>query len=160
MSQSHLENTVKEFYAHDLVYKFDERNRITFGIVCESYEGSDTDESYSNLQKGQILVAWNSSTRKQICKQSKVHLMSRSVIPGDIVRRLEDGKETQRGYCKDTKQSATVQIIESDKVIEHVSENRLCFIKPFDVGDAVCLGDKFGRIQVKVLFSYIVELIS
>lgn len=140
-------DTVKEFYAHDLVYKFDDRNRIKFGVVSESYESSDTEEN-SSLQKGQIVVTWGNSTRKQVCRQSKVNLMSRSIIPGDIVRRLEDGKETQRGYCKKTKQLATVQIVECDKVIEHIPESRLCFVKPFDIGDAVCLGDKFGRVQV------------
>ncbi|EFA05319.1 uncharacterized protein LOC659924 [Tribolium castaneum] len=137
---------VKEFYAHDLVYKFDERKRIVFGVVSESYESSDSDETCA-LQKGQILVTWSNPTRKRICRQSKVYLLCRCIAPGDIVRRLEDGKETQRGYCKKTKQFATVQIVESDKVIEHVPDSRLCFVKPFQVGDAVCLGDKFGRIQ-------------
>lgn len=42
--------------------------------------------------------------------------MNRSIIPGDIIRRLEKGKETQRGYCKESKRTATVQIVGTDKV--------------------------------------------
>lgn len=139
--------TVKEFFVNDLVYKFDDRKRIKFGIVTDSYEESDSDES-SGLQKGQLLVSWNNAVRKQICRQNKLYLMNRHIVPGDIVRRLENGKETQRGYCKTTKQFASAQVVDSDKVIDHIAENRLCFIKPFDVGDAISFGDKFGRIQV------------
>lgn len=138
---------VKEFYVHDLVFKFDCHKRIVFGIVIGSYEASDADE-YPTLRKGQLLVLWNNSSRKRLCRQSRVHLMSRCVVPGDIVRRLVDGKETQRGYCKDTKQVASVQVVGTNKIIEHVSNNRLFYVKQYDVGDAICLGDKFGRIQV------------
>lgn len=75
--------------------------------------------------------------------------MSRSIIPGDIVRRLEKGKETQRGYCREIKQVATVQIVGTDKVIEGISGERLHSVRPYDVDDAVCLGSKFGRIEVQ-----------
>ncbi|KAF5302090.1 hypothetical protein FQR65_LT08640 [Abscondita terminalis] len=73
--------------------------------------------------------------------------MSRSIIPGDIVRRLENGKETQRGYCKDTKQYATVQIVGTDKIIERVTSERLNVVTPYEINVAICLGTKYGRIQ-------------
>ncbi|XP_072403360.1 (E3-independent) E2 ubiquitin-conjugating enzyme UBE2O [Diabrotica undecimpunctata] len=146
MSNSNIEK-VKEFYTNDVVYRFDKHKRIIFGVVVDSYEAcSDVDE-YHALQKGQIRVLWNNNSREQVWRQSKVRLVNRSIIPGDIVRRLEKGKETQRGYCKETKQVATVQIVGTDKVIEHVSSDRLHGVRPFDVDDAVCLGSKFGRIE-------------
>ncbi|XP_018566113.1 (E3-independent) E2 ubiquitin-conjugating enzyme UBE2O [Anoplophora glabripennis] len=138
---------VKEFYSNDIVYRFDKHKRIIFGVVIDSYEASSDVDEYHALQKGQIRVLWSNNSREQVWRQSKVRLMNRSVIPGDIVRRLEKGKETQRGYCKETKQLATVQIVGTDKVIEHVYSDRLHSVRPYDVDDAVCLGSKFGRIE-------------
>nr|CAI5826277.1 unnamed protein product [Callosobruchus analis] len=138
---------VKEFYSNDIVYRFDKHKRMIFGVVVDSYEASsDVDENHA-LQKGQIRVMWNNSSREQVWRQKKVRLMNRSIIPGDIVRRLERGKETQRGYCKDVKQIATVQIVGTDRIIEHVCSERLQSVRPFEVDDAVCLGNKFGRIE-------------
>lgn len=141
-------NEVKEFYSNDIVYRFDKRKRINFGVVVDSYEGSTDSDEFSVLQKGQIRVWWLNSSRESVWKQSKVRLMSRIVIPGDIVRRLENGKETQRGYCKESKQYATIQIVGTDRIIERVSSERLCTVTPFDTNAAVCLGSKYGRIQV------------
>lgn len=142
---------VKEFYSNDIVYRFDKHKRIIFGVVIDSYEASSDVDEFHALQKGQIRVLWSNNSREQVWRQSKVRLMNRSVIPGDIVRRLEKGKETQRGYCKETKQIATVQIVGTDKVIEHVYSDRLHSVRPYDVDDAVCLGSKFGRIEVSAV---------
>ncbi|CAG9854714.1 unnamed protein product [Phyllotreta striolata] len=138
---------VKEFYTNDVVFRFDKHKKIIFGVVVDSYEASSDVDEYHSLQKGQIRVLWNNNSREQVWRQSKVRLINRSIIPGDIVRRLEKGKETQRGYCKEAKQIATVQIVGTDIVIEHVSSERLHSVRPFDVDDAVCLGSKFGRIE-------------
>ncbi|KAK9888270.1 hypothetical protein WA026_000532 [Henosepilachna vigintioctopunctata] len=139
---------VKEFYTNDVVYHFDKNKKIVFGVVADSYDYSaSSDISDHPLQKGQIRVLWNNSSREQILRQNKVKLMSRSIIPGEIVRRLEKGKETQRGYCKSVKRTVTVQIIGTDKVIEYVSGNRLHGVRPFEVDDAVCLGTNFGRVE-------------
>lgn len=140
---------VKEFYSNDIVYRFDKHKRIVFGVVVDSYEASSDVDEYHVLQKGQIRVLWNNNFREQIWRQNRVRLMSRSIIPGDIVRRLEKGKETQRGYCREIRQVATVQIVGTDKVIEGVSGDRLHSVRPYDVDDAVCLGSKFGRIEVR-----------
>lgn len=144
---SNNQGQVKELYSNDIVYKFDKNKKITFGVVVDSFEASSDVADCNLLQRGQILVLWNTSSREHVWNQNKVKLMSRSIIPGDIVRRLEDGKETQRGYCKDFKRTVTVQIVGTDKVIEHVSSTRLHGVRPFDVHDIVCLGDKFGRIE-------------
>lgn len=140
---------VKEFYSNDIVYRFDKRKRIKFGVVVDSYEASTDSDEYHALQKGQIRVQWLNSSREQVWRQNKVRLMSRSVIPGDVVRRLEHGKETQRGYCKESKQYATVQIVGTDKIIERVSSDRLNTVCPYDINVTICLGEKYGRIQVR-----------
>ncbi|CAH1973777.1 unnamed protein product [Acanthoscelides obtectus] len=141
---------VKEFYSNDVVYRFNKHKRMVFGVVVDSYEASSDVDENNALQKGQIRVMWNNSSREQVWRQQKVRLMNRSIVPGDIVRRLEKGKETQRGYCKEVKQIATVQIVGTDKIIEHVSSERLQSVRPFEIDDAVCLGNKFGRIEICV----------
>lgn len=144
---------VKEFYSNDIVYRFDKRKRISFGTVVDSYEASTDADDHHALQKGQIRIWWLNSSREQVWRQNKVRLMSRIVIPGDVVRRLENGKKTQRGYCKDSKQYATVQIVGTDKIIERVPSERLQYISLCDTNTAVCLGKKYGRVQVKIFFS-------
>lgn len=139
---------VKEFYSNDIVYRFDKRKRISFGMVIDSYEASTDSDEYSALQKGQIRIWWLNNSREQVWRQNKVRLMSRSVIPGDVVRRLEHGKETQRGYCKESRQYATVEIVGTDKIIEKVPSERLKNVNPYDINVAVCLGNKYGRVQV------------
>lgn len=140
---------VKEFYTNDIVYRFNKNKKIVFGVVIDSYEGSADVDEYNTLQKGQIRVLWSNKSREQIWRQQKLRLINRCIIPGDIVRRLEKGKETQRGYCKETKQTATVLVIGTDNVVENIPSERLQNVRPFDVDDAVCLGSQFGRIEVK-----------
>ena len=41
-------------------------------------------------------------------------------MPGDVVRRLIAGKDTQRGYCRSVKVTAAVQIIGTKKIIPNV----------------------------------------
>lgn len=139
-------NEVKEFYCNDVVYRFNKRKHISFGMVMDSYEASTDSDDYS-LQKGQIRVWWPNHSREQVCRQNKVHLMSRNIMPGDVVRRLEQGKETQRGYCKEAKQYATVQIVGTDKIVERIPKERLKAVNSYDIDVPVCLGNKYGRIQ-------------
>lgn len=149
-----MSTAVKEFYANDIVYRFYKRKKIRFGLVIESYEASsDSDELYA-LQKGQIRVVWLHNGNEQVWNQNKVHLMSRSVIPGDVVRRLEEGKESQRGYCKEFKQYATVRVVGTDKIIERVPYERLSNVCPYNRSGPICLGNKYGRIQVRTIVIY------
>lgn len=139
---------VKEFYTNDVVYRFDKKKKIVFGVVADSYNyEASSDISDSPLEKGQIRVLWHNAPHEQVWRQNKVKLVSRNILPGEVVRRLVHEKETQRGYCKSTKKTFTVQIVGTDKIIEHVSCNRLQNIRPFEVDDAVCLKSKFGRVE-------------
>lgn len=46
-------------------------------------------------------------------------------MPGDVVRRLIAGKDTQRGYCRSVKIRAAVQVIGTKKVIPNVAATDL-----------------------------------
>ncbi|XP_018333707.1 (E3-independent) E2 ubiquitin-conjugating enzyme UBE2O [Agrilus planipennis] len=141
-----MSTTTKEFYSNDIVYRFDKKKRINFGVVVDSWEGSTDSDDSSPLLKGQVRVWWFNSSRETVSKQSKIRLLSRSIIPGDIVCR-SNGNNLRKGYCRESKQYATVQIVGTDKIIEKVPSNRLPTLAHYENNDAVCLGNKFGRIQ-------------
>lgn len=46
-------------------------------------------------------------------------------MPGDVVRRLIPGKDTQRGYCRDIFVQADVRIIGTKYIIKNISAERL-----------------------------------
>ena len=46
---------------------------------------------------GRIRVAWHSNGEEEVVKEKNVGLADRSLMPGDVVRRLIEGKDTQRG---------------------------------------------------------------
>lgn len=58
-------------------------------------------------------------------------------MPGDVVRRMIAGKDTQRGYCRDLLVKADVKILDSKYVIENVSANRLRSLIPMPRDNAV-----------------------
>lgn len=48
-------------------------------------------------------------------------LMDRSLMPGDIVRKVGEGKPSQFGYCENINIYATVKIMNTNKIIENIS---------------------------------------
>lgn len=46
-------------------------------------------------------------------------------MPGDVVRRMIKGKDTQRGYCRDIKVTACVQVVGTKQVIPSVKSENL-----------------------------------
>lgn len=69
----------------------------------------------------------------------QVGLADRSLMPGDVVRRMIKGKDTQRGYCRDVKVKTAIQVCGSPYVITNVSSERLKTIEEFASDLAVCL---------------------
>lgn len=51
-------------------------------------------------------------------------------MPGDVVRKIVKGKDTQLGYCRYTDVKADVQVIGTRKVIVGVDSK---FLKPMEV---------------------------
>lgn len=55
----------------------------------------------------------------------KVHLADRTLMPGDVVRRMIKGKDTQRGYCRDIELTACAQVIGTKQVITNIKSDEL-----------------------------------
>jgi len=54
-------------------------------------------------------------------------------MPGDVVRRMIKGKDTQRGYCRDIKVTASVQVVGTKQVIPNVKSENLV---PLEVSES------------------------
>ena len=81
-----------------------------------SSEESADDEEEERVGAGQVRVAWHPQGVEEVVSDRKVHLADRSLMPGDVVRRLLPGKKTQMGYCRDVKVFTSAQIIGTTQV--------------------------------------------
>lgn len=74
----------------------------------------------------------------------KIALADRTLMPGDVVRRLVPGKDTQRGYCRDISMHADVKVLGTKYVIKNVMTERLRPINNWQRDSAVCLDSWVG----------------
>ena len=90
-------------------------NNISKAEFASSDESAD-DEEEERVGAGQVRVAWHPQGVEEVVSDRKVHLADRSLMPGDVVRRLLPGKKTQMGYCRDVKVFTSAQIIGTTQV--------------------------------------------
>ncbi|KAL4719760.1 hypothetical protein ACJJTC_005228 [Scirpophaga incertulas] len=136
-----------QYFYEDEVYKINNRGQVVFGLVLENYEGISSDQESdieSSVQKGEIRVVWHPSGTERVVSEKSVGLADRSLMPGDVVRRLIAGKDTQRGYCRDILMTAALQIVGTKHVIPHVASERLQPLEEFTPDLAVCLDSWVG----------------
>ncbi|XP_029348164.1 (E3-independent) E2 ubiquitin-conjugating enzyme UBE2O-like [Acyrthosiphon pisum] len=57
--------------------------------------------------------------------------MDRSLMPGDVVRKVSEGKPSQFGYCENIDKYATVKILNTNKIIENINSRNLTRTDPF-----------------------------
>ncbi|XP_013199731.1 (E3-independent) E2 ubiquitin-conjugating enzyme isoform X2 [Amyelois transitella] len=136
-----------QYFYEDEVYKINNRGQVVFGLVLENYEGISSDQESdieAAVQKGEIRVVWHPSGTERVISEKSVGLADRSLMPGDVVRRLIAGKDTQRGYCRDIVMTAALQIVGTKHVIPSVASERLQPLEEFTPDLAVCLDSWVG----------------
>lgn len=129
------------------MYKINNRGQVVFGLVLENYEANSSDQESdieTPIQKGEIRVVWHPSGTERVISEKSVGLADRSLMPGDVVRRLIAGKDTQRGYCRDIIMNAALQIVGTKHVIPSVASERLQPLEEFTPDLAVCLDSWVG----------------
>lgn len=52
-------------------------------------------------------------------------MADRTLMPGDVVRRMIKGKDTQRGYCRDIELTTCVQVIGTKQVLTNIKSEDL-----------------------------------
>ena len=141
-----------KFFYEDVIYRLGKKGNLQLGMVTENAEFASSDEESSDdeeekLQKGTIRVAWHPSGDEQVVKEGKVGLADRSLMPGDVVRRLIKGKETQRGYCRHVDVHASCKIVGTSQVIHGIDSKDLMSLDQFAQDVAVCLDEWVGMIR-------------
>lgn len=71
-------------------------------------------------------------------------MADRTLMPGDVVRRLIPGKDTQRGYCRDIFVKADVRVLGSKFILKNVAADRLRPLISMPRDNAVCLDSWVG----------------
>ncbi|XP_041978391.1 (E3-independent) E2 ubiquitin-conjugating enzyme UBE2O isoform X2 [Aricia agestis] len=136
-----------QYFYEDEVYKINNHGQVVFGLVLENYEANSSDQESdieTPIQKGEIRVVWHPSGTERVISEKSVGLADRSLMPGDVVRRLIAGKDTQRGYCRDIVMTAALQIVGTKHVIPNVASERLQPLEEFTPDLAVCLDSWVG----------------
>ncbi|XP_011313716.1 E2/E3 hybrid ubiquitin-protein ligase UBE2O [Fopius arisanus] len=142
-----------QYFYEDVVYRVDKRGNVEFGIVMEnddqdmSESSSDSEES-PRRKKGEIRVVWHPSGVEELVNSKKVHLADRTLMPGDVVRRMIKGKDTQRGYCRDIELTACVQVIGTKQVLTNIKSEDLTPLEEFGTDIAVCMDSWVGGIRM------------
>lgn len=78
-----------------------------------------------------------------------MHLADRTLMPGDVVRRMIKGKDTQRGYCRDIELTACIQIIGTKQVLTNIKSEDLV---PLEVCNVIYL-------YISLMFIYLYYLL-
>ncbi|XP_066592448.1 (E3-independent) E2 ubiquitin-conjugating enzyme UBE2O [Prorops nasuta] len=143
-----------QYFYEDIVYRVDKKGNVVFGIVMEnddqdlSEDDSDCEEILKR-KKGEINVVWHPSGTEELVNSKKVHLADRTLMPGDVVRRMIKGKDTQRGYCRDIELTACVQVIGTKQVLTNIKSEDLVPLKEFATNIAVCMDSWVGGVKMK-----------
>ncbi|XP_012217325.1 (E3-independent) E2 ubiquitin-conjugating enzyme UBE2O [Linepithema humile] len=145
-----------QYFYEDVVYRVDKRGNVVFGIVMENDDQDLSEESYDSAedfgspkrQKGEIRMIWHPSGIEELVNCKKVHLADRTLMPGDVVRRMIKGKDTQRGYCRDIELTACVQVIGTKQVLTNIKSEDLIPLQEFATDMAVCMDSWVGGIRM------------
>lgn len=128
-----------QYFYEDEVFCI-EKGRVKFGVVLDAEEGFEED----TLKKGELSACWHPDGQVQVVHKSKIGLADRTLMPGDVVRRMIKGKDTQRGYCHEILVKADVKIAGTKLVVRNVSSDRLRPLLSMPKDNAVCLDSWVG----------------
>jgi len=144
------DNKDYKYFYEDEVFRVNRKGTLQFGMVIENAEFNSDAESSDEEQPvgaGQVRVAWYPKGTEEVVSEKNVHLADRSLMPGDIVRRLVKGKKTQMGYCKNVKVFSSVQIIGTSQVVFGVGSEELVPLEQFKSEILICLDGWVGMVR-------------
>ncbi|GAB1603350.1 (E3-independent) E2 ubiquitin-conjugating enzyme UBE2O-like [Argonauta hians] len=127
-----------------------------YGLVLENSEYVSSDEEQNDpdqfcdcVRRGTVRVAWHPDGKETVVPECKLVLADRSLMPGDCVRRLIQGEDSQRGYVQDMTVKCCLQVLGTKKFIDNIDSRDLLPIREWspEPGDVV-LDSWVGRIDV------------
>ncbi|CAH0395025.1 unnamed protein product [Bemisia tabaci] len=144
-----------QFFYEDEVFRVNKNGKIMFGMVVENFKLYSSDDSSSSsddeepkVEEGHIRVAWHPHGKKEVISEKKVGLANRSLMPGDVVRRLSRGEHSMKGYCRNIHVSACVQIKGTNKIIENVDSKSLIPFEKLSSGTSIVMDSWVGGVQL------------
>ncbi|ESO05699.1 hypothetical protein HELRODRAFT_191359 [Helobdella robusta] len=112
--------------------KFSGENKHKLGVVLESsrYFTSDEDDDddvgfFRALHKDSVRVAWHPTGKTEVIKEEKLKLVDRSLVPGDVVRRMIQGQESQKGYVFKTRITCVLRCLNQSFIVSNVDSSSL-----------------------------------
>ncbi|XP_050432797.1 (E3-independent) E2 ubiquitin-conjugating enzyme-like [Adelges cooleyi] len=128
----------KFFYEDEVAMVSPKTGLVKYGLVLNT-NGSRTESELKKSSKSSnhIKVMWHPNGNEEIMSDDKVVLIDRSLMPGDVVRKVNEGQLTQFGYCENIDIYATVKVLNTNKVIENVSCRNFTQTKPFSIDSSV-----------------------
>uniref|UniRef100_A0A1I8PX28 UBC core domain-containing protein n=1 Tax=Stomoxys calcitrans TaxID=35570 RepID=A0A1I8PX28_STOCA len=133
------------YFYEDEVFRIDKKGRVKFGFIVETVNHEEDFEEI--LAKGEVRVVWYPEGDDKIHDENSIGLADRSLMPGDVVRRLVRDKETQRGYCRDINMRADVKVLGTKYVVKNVNAERLKVVTRWERDSAVYLNSWVGSIK-------------
>ncbi len=113
--------------------------------------GDDDADDDDRLRRGFVRVAWHPKGEEEVVKESKLNLADRSLMPGDVVRRMVRGKDTQRGYCRKVDVAVAGLVVggggNSNQVVVGLDSARLRPLEAFTPDVVACLDNWVGIIK-------------
>ncbi|CAL1526363.1 unnamed protein product [Lymnaea stagnalis] len=140
-------------FEEDEVYVEKLGKGVSFGLVLEnaeflsSSEDDEVDKTEDRLQKGMVRVAWHPTGKETVVAEDNVHLIDRSLMPGDVVRCLVPGQDTQCGFVMDMDVKCHLHVLRTNKYIYDVDSKDLVPLQKFESGQEVLLDSWLGRVE-------------
>ncbi|KAL4120293.1 hypothetical protein QTP88_013012 [Uroleucon formosanum] len=129
----------KFFYEDEVAMVSSKTGLVKYGLVLTTNRSrSETELKKSSYKNhNEIKVIWHPNGAEEIISDDKVVLMDRSLMPGDVVRKVSEGKPSQFGYCENIDIYATVKILNTNKIIENINSRNFTHTKPFAIDSSV-----------------------
>lgn len=152
----------KFFYEDEVAMVCARTGQVKYGLVLSTIKSLSNYptpiQEYRRTGPSNMKVVWHPNGTEEVIMDDKVYyfqvttlycnvfvsecmflpaqvvLMDRSLMPGDVVRKVNNkNKPGQFGYCENIEISATVKILNTNKVIENISSRHLkhtkvCFV--------------------------------
>ncbi|XP_052069646.1 (E3-independent) E2 ubiquitin-conjugating enzyme UBE2O-like [Mytilus californianus] len=134
-------------------------DKIIYGIVTESSEYISSDEEYDDdelLSRGTVRIIWHPDGNETVEEEKKITLVDRSLMPGDVIRRMISGKSSQRGYVQNLIVKCHLYIKGTNKYIYNVDATDLKPLREFDIDDDVSLDPWYGKVKTTSMQSRVV----
>ncbi|XP_022093687.1 (E3-independent) E2 ubiquitin-conjugating enzyme-like [Acanthaster planci] len=135
-------------FEEDIVQR-SHRGTLQLGLVVRNYDGyssvDDSEDEEERIKKGFVRVAWYPKGRENVLPEKKVSLYDRSLMPGDAVRRDQEG--SQRGIVRSVHVSCHLQVVRTKQMIYDVCSQDLENIMMYTPGCHVVMGSWIGVVR-------------